>query len=91
MSEGKKSPPEKIDNSIVQGAGLSGFQEGVNDFFNKLTLSDAMFLTPSEWLDGFKLHIVQCAKEVATMQNRSRLDWLLKVEHSLTNLIRKKE
>jgi hypothetical protein len=41
----------KIDNFILQSTGKSSFQEGIGNFFNKLSLPDAMLLTPSELLD----------------------------------------
>jgi hypothetical protein len=49
-----------------------------------------MYLTPSELLNKFEDHIVKCAKEAATTQVRARSDWFSQAEHTLIELINKR-
>ncbi len=88
---GENKPPiKKIDNNILKGKALPNFQESVNEFFTNLSPNDAMFLTPSELLLSFEEHIVQCAKEVASIQEKSRPDWFSQAEETLVNLIERR-
>jgi hypothetical protein len=57
---------------------------------HKLTPSDAIYLTPSDILNNFENHIVMFAKEAATTQTRTRPDWFSQAEHTLVELINKR-
>jgi hypothetical protein len=74
-----REPTPKIDNYILKGEGLSSFQTSVNNFFANLSPTDAIFHPPSEILDNFEKHIVECAKNSALTQKRSRPDWFSKM------------
>ena len=58
---------------------------GRNDYLSPVTIKRY-----HELLDKFEDHIVKCAKKAATTQVRARPDWFSQAEHTLIELINKR-
>lgn len=78
----RKHPSACHLHTTLKGKSLSSFQANVNDLFTNLS--------PSEILDNFEKHIVECAKKVALTQKRFRPDWFFQAERTLMDLISKR-